>query len=203
MEEKIFEFKDENGTIYYYSSYEEYSEIRKIISKSNGKVKFKAVTQCWKCGGKGIVYPFMHIYEGTCFACGGSGHQLTTLKVAKNKETIERRLKAKRDKEQERIDNFANNNLKRTLEKFSEKFYIILDTPGHSTYDEKEFLKKEKEAHWDGWFRKWWSTRNDIENFDLLEIETRKVLTSTNTIDSELIDTLIYNYLENKKKVKS
>ena len=33
---------------------------------------------------------------------------------------------------------------------------------GHSTYDEKEYLKKEKEAHWNSWFRKWWSKRNDI-----------------------------------------
>lgn len=200
MEEEIFEFKDENGVSYYYSSYKEYSRIEKVIK--NGKVKFRANTLCWKCGGKGIIPQFGHIAEGTCFACGGSGHQLSPLRVAKNKETIERRLKAKKDKEQERIDNFANNNLKKTLETYSEKFYIILDTPGHSTYDEKNYLKNEKEAHWNSWFRKWWSKRNDIENFDLIEIETRKVLTPTNTLDSDLIGTIIFNYKDNKKKVK-
>lgn len=201
MEEEIFEFKDEKGITYYYSSYKEYSTIEKII-KGN-KIKFKARTQCWKCGGHGIIPQFGHISEGTCFACGGSGYQLSPLKVAKNKETIERRLQAKKDKEQKRIDDFANNNLKHTLERFSEKFYIILDTPGHSTFDEKEYLKKEKDAKWDGWFRKWFSKRNDIENFDLIEIETRKVLTPTNTIDSDLINTIIFNYNDNKKKVKN
>lgn len=201
MEEKIFEFKDENGKIYYYSSYNEYPRIEKVIK--NGKIKFRANTPCWKCGGHKIIPQFGHIFEGTCFACGGSGYQMCNIKAARNKETIERRLKAKRDKEQAIKDNFANNNLKKTLELYSEKFYIILDTPGHSTYDEKEFLKKEKEAHWNSWFRKWWSKRNDIENFNLIEIDTMKVLTSTNTLDISLIETIIYNYLDNKKKVKN
>lgn len=200
MEEQIFEFKDENGVTYYYSSYKEYPVIEKVIK--NGKVKIRANTPCWKCGGKGVIPQFGHIFEGTCFACGGSGHQLSNLKVAKNKETIERRLKLKKDKEQERINNFTSNNLKKTLETYSEKFYIILDTLGHSTYDEKEYLKKEKEAHWNSWFRKWWSKRNDIENFDLIEIETERVLTETNTLDISLIESIIYNYMDDKKKIE-
>lgn len=197
MEEQIFEFKDKDGTIYYYSSYEEYSTIEKVVK--NSKVKFKAKTKCWKCNGHKIILQFGHISEGICFECGGSGYQLTNLKVAKNKETIERRLKAKKNKQEEKENNFINNNLKKTLETYSEKFYIVLDTQDYSTYEQKEFLKSEKEAHWNSWFRRWWSKRNDIEGFDLLEINTREVLNDTNCLDSDKINKIICNYIQEKE----
>lgn len=197
MEEQIFEFKDKDGTIYYYSSYEEYSTIEKVVK--NNKVKFKAKTKCWKCNGHKIILQFGHISEGICFKCSGSGYQLTNLKVAKNKETIERRLKAKKNKQEEKENNFINNNLKKTLETYSEKFYIVLDTQDYSTYEQKEFLKSEKEAHWNSWFRRWWSKRNDIEGFDLLEINTREVLNDTNCLDSDKINKIICNYIQEKE----
>ena len=67
---EIFEFKDDNKTLYY-AAYNEYSN---IIKENN---KFYAKVKCRKCHGEGKIAPFIHIAKGTCFDCKGEGYPIT------------------------------------------------------------------------------------------------------------------------------
>ena len=187
---EIFEFKDDNKTLYY-AAYNEYDN---IIKRDN---KFYAKVKCRKCHGEGKIAPFIHIAKGTCFDCKGEGYQLIRLYTATNKETIERRLQKEIQKEQENEQKskltFNDASLRRTLDMYGEDFYLILDTKDKSTYHNKEALKEDG-CRWNSFFGAWYNKGKEIEGFHNIKIHTKDYLTGDNILKVDKIKEIVDNY---------
>ena len=187
---EIFELKDNGKTLYYLA----YNEYNNIIKENN---KFYAKAKCSRCGGNGIIAPFINVNNGICFDCKGKGYELIRIYTATNKETIEKRLQ----KEQEKINTKQRNNdlsfrdasLKKQLNMYNEDFYLVLDTKEKNTCDNKEMLK-EQNCIWNNWFGAWYNKEKEIKGFHNIKIHTRDYLTNDNILKVDKIKEIVDNY---------
>ena len=189
---EVFDF-ERDGKKYYYGAYNKYED-DKIIKSEKHKGVFYYKEKCGKCGGHGIIGPFLNIMNEICFDCGGSGYRLLRIYTAANKSTIERRLQ----KEKNQIDkhstlSYKDTVLKNTLSQFGEDFYIVLDTKEKSTYKYKEDLKQQG-CKWNSWFGAWYSEGKEIEGFHNIKIHTRDYLTNDNVMKYDILKNMVDEY---------
>lgn len=203
LEEQVFDF-DYKDIKYYYNRTKKADRIR-VEKDKEGKDKFVGIYSCPRCSGKGESW--WQRDNGICYMCRGKGYYTLILNVTKNKSTAERRLQAEIDKrksqETDGIRKQKENNLNRTLDKYGDIFYLILDTLEYSTYKSREYLKS-KGARWNPDFNCWWVTKSettleDFKDFELKEIITKDSMNDYNVIDYEPIRHLVY---EHRQKIE-
>lgn len=208
MEEQVFSFEYE-GMTYYYNRVDKPDNI--ILEKdSNNKDKFIGRFKCPRCGGKGqsTWRPSM----GICYMCRGKGYYTNILNVTKNIETAKRRIAskvAKRSKqEEEKRQELLNKNMEYTVKRYSDEFYIILDTLETSTYKTREYLKSKK-AMWNPDWICWWikaeiMNEEDFKDYKICKIPVNTVLNEYNRVDNDKVRLTVTNYLDwlDKKRGK-
>lgn len=200
MEEKVFSFEYQE-TKYYYNKDREADSI--VLEKdSNNKDKFIGRFKCPKCNGKGqsTWRPNM----GICYLCRGKGYYTGVLNVTKNLSTAERRIAskiAKRSKqEEEKRQELLNKNKEYTARRYSDEFYIILDTLETSTYKTREYLKSKK-AMWNPDWMCWWmkaETMNeeDFKDYKICKIPVNMVLNEYNRVDNDKVRFTVIDYMD-------
>lgn len=157
---------------YYYSSVQDFDEVIQDINPL-GKAKYYGVNRCWKCHGTGSV--IWQRDNGICYECNGRGKLFTTLKVSKNKETIQRRLNRQKDKEKD----VANKKTAKIKEQYGNNLVIVLDTEENKTYEWREYLKSHK-GRWNPFISHWYipeSEANEIsKNFNIIKLGIDKIV---------------------------
>lgn len=211
VDEKIFEF-EKDGITYYYIKRFEVDTIYKEKDK-RGKDKFIGHIQCTKCHGTGEVV--WRRDNGICYSCHGIGYLRVNLDVTKNRATAERRLQAlavKKEKQQkeeaERCKQRRLEAIKRntewTFKKYTDNFYIILDTLDKSTYKEREYIKS-KGGQWSYAFNCWWipsndNVKEDFKDFQIYELPTKNLLTDYGELDTFRVYQVVLAYLDKLKE---
>lgn len=205
LEEQVFEF-EYNGTTYYYNKTRKADQVR-VEKDKEGKDRFVGKFKCTRCNGQG--QSTWRRDNGICYECRGLGYYTNILTATKNKETAERRIVAKKKKkEAQKDENYKKmiaDNLKRTMIKYGEKIYLILDTVEYSTYKSREYLKS-KGAWWNPDWMSWWvrsiDNEEDFKDFQVYEINVSDVLNEYNKVNDMKIRTVVLHYidwLESKK----
>lgn len=185
-EEAIYDF-DYEGTKYYYIRRSKADKV--VVEKDKyNKNRYIAVYKCCKCHGKGEVHWLRD--NGICYDCGGKGFYTIILDPTKNLQTAERRLNKIITDRDNRYNEFRNDNLKKTMEKYSKSFYAITDDK-KSTYNEREYLKS-LGAKWNPDARCWTIKEelikgNELEGFKTFRYITEDTLNEYYTIDSSII----------------
>lgn len=209
MENKIFDFEYQ-GIKYYYIRNRKADRVR-VEKDKDGKDKFVGIFNCTKCGGAG--QGGWRRDNGICYDCHGLGYYTIILNTTKNISTAERRIKADKEKKERQQDEnrkkMLEDNLRRNLYKYSEIFYIILDTLEHSTYNEREYLKSKGarwNPDWDCWYvKKYDNVESDFKDFQIYEIPLEKVMNENNWISWTTIRGVVLKYkdwLESKRGVE-
>lgn len=182
---------------YYYATTHEFLKVVKDVDLL-GKVKYFGLDKCWKCHGTGSVH--WQRDNGICYECRGSGRIATRLKLSKNRETIQRRIDKKERLEKEKYDNAYNIELNKTLEKYGEKFYLILNGE-KNTYETKEDLKQ-KGSKFEGYIKAWWNKSLDgITGYTTIEVITSDTLNEYGRLNYEKLEDMICKKLiENESK---
>ena len=204
MEEKIFSF-NYNGKQYYYHSTHEIEKFL-VNTDKHGRLKFRERCKCGKCGGTG--YVVWRRDNGICYNCHGYGYIPRTIKTAMNKETVEKRMKRekeeqikkeklRKEKQQKYFNKQLEENKKRTVETYSDTFYLILDNGENTTYKHRNELK-EKGARWNPTFGCWWSKNNNFKEFKLISIKTKDVLNEYYTVDEYKVNQIKHNIIDEK-----
>lgn len=199
MEERVFEF-EYNGTTYYYNRVREADNV--IVEKDkDGKDKFIGKFKCGRCNGQG--YSTWRRSNGICYECRGLGYSKYILLTTKNKSTAERRIVAKKEKkEAERDENYKKmlaTNMEKTIAKYGESFYLVLDTIEYSTYKSRDYLKS-KGVWWNPDWMCWWiksiGNEEDFKDFQTYKIAVSDVLNEYNRIDDMKIRSVVLKYLD-------
>lgn len=205
MEKKIFDFEYKE-TKYYYIRYSKVDKI--IISEDkNGKLKFKGSYKCTRCKGTGQV--IWRRDNGICYACHGYGYINVSLNTTKNKSTAERRLKFLEIKKEEQQKQelikceqrrlaMIKRNIDYTFKKYTDNFYLILDTLEKSTYNNKEYIKS-KGGYWSYSFNCWWIpvsnlVVNDFKGFKLYKMTTKNLIEENGELDTFKVNEFVLNY---------
>ncbi len=123
----------------------------------------------------------------------GTGRLVTTLKVSKNRETIQRRLDKKEAQEKFKEENTYQLELAKTKEKYGDKFYLILNGE-KNTYETREELKQ-KGCRFEGYIKVWWGRTKDLEGYKLIEVITEEVLNNWGRVDLGKLDKILNDEL--------
>lgn len=186
-EETIYDFEYDNNKYYYIRR----SKPDKVVVEKDdhNKNKYIAVYKCNKCKGTGQVHWLRD--NGICYDCGGRGFHTVRLNPTKNIQVAENRLnKIKTDKENKE-KNFLKDNMRKTLETYSNEFYIILNDE-KSTFEEREYLKS-LGAKWNS-FARCWTIRveyikgDELKGFKTFKYKTLDVLNEYNVVDTDILN---------------
>jgi len=124
---------------------------------------------CPRCNGKGIIEKYMHVENGLCFECSGSG------KVTKEeKERIEKDIAKEIKRNNTKIKNNQNkleNQLKKQWFNDADAVYIVNVS---NTYSIKEQLKQDK-ALFNNSHKVWYFTEQN-EKYNTFKIEWQEVI---------------------------